>query len=307
MGYNKTFQDQSGQIDHPFSTLAFVAVVILGLTSLLGFIGNGLVIWVILTKKNMKTPTNILILNLAVADFLVTVLVVPFVALNHQFPNNIFKTILCKLYTYVWYVSACVSGYTLVVMSLVRCILIVRPVTSKSLITIRRVSLAVAALWIIIMSGYSHVLVDSEVEEEKSVCHVDTYYFFALMFFVFGYVVPLCIMIIVYGILLIMLRYHTRSLESSPQRNRAHGHVTKMVIVVILCFLLCWLPGNVIVIVYRYGTYPQTGVAKACALLAASLALFNSCINPVLYAFLSSKFRQSFKQTCCCRNDDSDE
>ena len=320
MRHNGTFNDEIYQasIDYNnFISIANYAIpIVCGMITLMGFLGNGLVIWTILTNKKMKTPTNMLILNLAVTDFLFVVICVPFEEVEWVLPRYIFGTVWCKISNYFIFVCACVSIFNLVFISMVRCIVVVYPITSKSWITTRRIWLAIAAVWIIILGGFSPCLVHYEVfpytvlGEERSKCtNIDpkSDYLIFTVFFAFG-CIALFIMMILYGILLIMLRSGTRtmSLEMSRQRNRVQGQATKMVIAVILCFLLCWLPIEVIFFMAMFGAYPNTTVGYLCITLANCLAYFNSCMNPILYAFLSSQFRHSFRQAlCCCRLSDA--
>ena len=317
MGHNGTVYEETGDEYRNFERILKILLpIVLGVITLLGVLGNGLVIWTILTNKKMKTPTNLLILNLAVADFLFVVMCVPFYVVEYMSPKYMYGSAGCKISRYLIYVCACVSIYTLVLMSLVRCIVVVHPLSSKSWITTCRVCITVAAIWIITLGGFSPLLVQYEIYsyshfgEAKSACvdlkallFPNLQKLVSLMFFVFGYALPLYIMIILYGILLIMLRCGSRStgsLEFSRQRHRAHGHATKMVIVVVVCFLLCWLPLQVIFMVLAFGKWPGTVAGTVVNMLANCLAYFNSCMNPILYAFLSTQFRQRFKQALCC-------
>ena len=117
------------------------------------------------------------------------------------------------------------------------------------------------------LGGFSPCLVQYEVfpytvfGEERSKCtNIDpkSDYLIFTVFFAFG-CIALFIMMILYGILLIMLRSGTRtmSLEMSRQRNRVQGQATKMVIAVILCFLLCWLPIEVIFFLWLCSAHTQ--------------------------------------------------
>ena len=47
------------------------------LTLLLGVVGNLLIIWAILGYRKMKTPTNIFLASLAIADLLLCVVCIP--------------------------------------------------------------------------------------------------------------------------------------------------------------------------------------------------------------------------------------
>ena len=85
-----------------------------GVVTVLGIIGNSLVIYVIASKERMRTVTNFLLLNLAVADLSFVVVIPPSTA--YVFAANAwpFGDIACRLMHYLINVTAYVTVYTLV-------------------------------------------------------------------------------------------------------------------------------------------------------------------------------------------------
>lgn len=80
-------------------------------------------------------------------------------------------------------------------------------------------------------------------------------------------------------------------------RRTRHG-VRKMLGIVTLAFLASWLPLYVLVTRVKFSDSIGETEANLLAILvpfAQWLGSWNSSINPVLYAFLNSKFRESFK------------
>ena len=64
-----------------------------------------MVIYVAIRKKNYRNVTNCYVINLAVADLLFLTLAIPYTAylgVNNTYP---FGDIICKIYTYLTYVS----------------------------------------------------------------------------------------------------------------------------------------------------------------------------------------------------------
>ncbi|XP_061179547.1 allatostatin-A receptor-like [Saccostrea echinata] len=78
-----------------------VIPVIFGLIVLLGFIGNALVITVILAKKKLQNTTNILVVSLASADLLFVVFCASFTASNYAMSYWPFGNIWCKLVNFI--------------------------------------------------------------------------------------------------------------------------------------------------------------------------------------------------------------
>lgn len=83
-------------------------------------------------------------------------------------------------------------------------------------------------------------------------------------------------------------------------RIRSRLKVTKMVFVVSLMYIVCWLPNLVFYMLskyepedYAYGSVPY--------IISVILVGVNSAINPFIYALHSSNFRQYIRGTLCCR------
>lgn len=63
--------------DVPFGLIMLLSMFY-GSISLLAVIGNSLVIWIVLTTRQMQTVTNLFIVNLAFADVIIGVFAIPF-------------------------------------------------------------------------------------------------------------------------------------------------------------------------------------------------------------------------------------
>jgi hypothetical protein len=87
---------------------------------------------VVAANQQMRSTTNLLIINLAVADLLFIVFCVPFTATDYVLPFWPFGDIWCKIVQYLIVVTAYASVYTLVLMSLDRFMAVVHPIASMS-------------------------------------------------------------------------------------------------------------------------------------------------------------------------------
>ena len=80
------------QTEHWFKKMeevvSIVVPIFFSIVVLVGFIGNLLVVLVVTFNKQMRNTTNLLIMNLAVADLLFIVFCVPFSATAYAFPHN---------------------------------------------------------------------------------------------------------------------------------------------------------------------------------------------------------------------------
>lgn len=297
----------------------FVRIIIptiFGFICVLGLFGNSLVILVVLADKHMRNTTNVLILSLAVADLLFILFCVPFTATGYALPVWPFGDIGCKVAQYAMYVCAYASVYTLVIMSLDRYLAVVHAIRSMTLRSERNTWFAIAIIWIIILCGNIPILIqfgEKRYEfgnENRSACiniadqeneRVGKAFFGS--FFFFGYVIPLGITMLMYGLMLKRLLYGVvpGGANQSAESIRAKKRVTRMVVIVVVIFAICWLPIQVILFAQKFQEEQERSASYISFQMAANcLAYMNSCVNPILYAFLSENFRRSFRKFLCC-------
>ncbi|KAK0043429.1 allatostatin-A receptor [Biomphalaria pfeifferi] len=295
--------------------VSIIVPTIFGLICVLGLFGNSLVILVVLCDKHMRNTTNILILSLAVADLLFILFCVPFTAAGYALPVWPFGDIGCKVAQYAMYVCAYASVYTLVLMSLDRYLAVVHAIRSMTLRSERNTWIAILIMWIIILCGNTPILLqygehhyDHDGQNRSACINVadlaegnHNKAFFGTFLF-FGYVIPLGITVVMYGLMLKRLLYGVvpGGGNQSAESIRAKKRVTRMVVIVVVIFAICWLPVQVILF-YRYILeYVMSEIFVGIMMAANCLAYMNSCVNPILYAFLSENFRRSFRKFLCC-------
>ena len=71
--------------------------------------------------------------------------------------------------------------------------------------------------------------------------------------FLFAFVVPILVITVCYGLMLLRLR-SVRLLSGSKEKDRSLRRITRMVLVVVGAFVVCWAPIHIFVIVW---TGPQ--------------------------------------------------
>ncbi|XP_074125074.1 C3a anaphylatoxin chemotactic receptor isoform X2 [Sminthopsis crassicaudata] len=108
---------------------------------------------------------------------------------------------------------------------------------------------------------------------------------------VIGFLLPFVIMVVCYTLIIFRL-------------NRSHlaksrGKTLKVAIVVVITFFVCWIPYHIIGVLSLLAS-PYTPLGKAVIALdnlSIALASANSCLNPLLYAFMGKDFRQKAQQS----------
>lgn len=110
------------------------------------------------------------------------------------------------------------------------------------------------------------------------------------------------------------------SLFRSQWNRRGKRRVTRMVVAVVLgmhktllissslstylcsilhlqkAFAVCWLPIQIILVLKSINLYHQTAFLVGFQITSHVLAYLSSCVNPLLYAFLSENFRKAFRK-----------
>ncbi|KDR11665.1 Galanin receptor type 2 [Zootermopsis nevadensis] len=208
----------------------------------------------------MRSTTNLLIINLAVADLLFIVFCVPFTATDYMLPFWPFGDIWCKIVQYLIVVTAYASVYTLVLMSLDRFLAVVHPITSMSIRTERNAITAIVVTWVVILLASVPVyLSHGEVtytysSAEHTACvfleadpinRPDGYHklLFQSIFFATSYATPLALICGLYLWLLVRLwRGAAPGGHVSAESRRGKRRVTRMVVVVVAIFAVCWFP-----------------------------------------------------------------
>ena len=82
-------------------------------------------------------------------------------------------------------------------------------------------------------------------------------------------------------------------------RRQSERKVTRMVVIIVVVFVMCWLPFFVTNIVNLVHIIPENSVSAVFYFFIVILTYVNSCANPFLYGFLSDNFKQSFRKVLC--------
>ena len=79
---------------------------------------------------------------------------------------------------------------------------------------------------------------------------------------------------------------------------RARKRVSLMVITITAIFGICWLPDR---IAHGIDNHSSLRVSTSAYTVLHMLVLFNSTVNPFVYALICQTFREKFKGMICCR------
>ncbi len=300
-------------------TSAYAVIFIIAL------LGNTLGLFVVFKKSSSPSVTNLFIANMAVADLLLTVTVMPFqVAYFYRFNIWIGGTlgnITCKALFYVIPVSIAATVLTMLIISIDRFYAVLYPLREKLFRSPRILSTIIWITSFVLMLPYPilfrvrffpglnmHGCVQKwPWEDPNDPTFQETYQvlkIFHSTVFVILYALPLAITIVIY--FLICRRLWLRKIPGNvTDSNRAAAEkfkrkVVRLLVTIVVVFALCWFPNYV----NHYFWYVRPGQADKLPLevqfFFAWLAHANSAINPCLYILMNDNFRRELASTLAC-------
>ena len=233
---------------------------------IVGVIGNLMVITIIVNNQTLKRlTTNVLIANLAISDLMVIVLCIPPLFVGKIMKSGwSFGDIGCRVFAFTFDLLVLVSVYSLVLMSIDRYIAIVH-YQRKQWRTLRNTYFSLLVIWSVAILVSITTIFTHKLKRTKSVegandndtvayCgHYDGMSGDLLAYIegVYTFVVPFVIITILYFLIIRSLIKHKRNMAAGSVRNDGgtgsspHHRVTqvsKTVFVVIITFVICWLP-----------------------------------------------------------------
>ena len=136
----------------PFWTKLVGAFLVL--ICIISFVGNGIVVYIFSTTKSLRTPANLLVLNLAFSDFLMMLSAGPMMVVNLFFETWVLGPLMCDVYSMFGSMFGCISIWSMSMIALDRYNVIVkgmagRPMTIKLALMKILVVWSIAAFWTI--------------------------------------------------------------------------------------------------------------------------------------------------------------
>ncbi|XP_060909968.1 somatostatin receptor type 5-like [Labrus mixtus] len=281
--------------------------LIYGIVCVVGLVGNTLVIHVIVNYTKNESVTNIYILNLAIADELF-MLGLPFLAVQNALLFWPFGSLMCRVVMTVDAFNQFTSIFCLTVMSVDRYLAVVHPIRSFWWRRPRVAKAISATVWAGSFVVVLPVVVFADVLKDDGNCSIvwpEPAEVWKTSFIVYtctvGFFCPLLVICLCYLLIVIKVRsVGKRAQATSSRRRKSERKITRMVVVVVAVFVLCWLPFYALNIVNLQVVLP--GDFRGLYFFVVVLSYANSCANPILYGFLSDNFKRGFRKALCCNS-----
>ncbi|XP_048347670.1 lysophosphatidic acid receptor 2 [Sphaerodactylus townsendi] len=303
--YNETvefFYNKSGKELFHYWRPRDILVVVLGLTvSIIVLLTNLLVITAIVINKRFHYPIYYLLGNLAAADLFAGIAYM--FLMFHTGPRT------AQLSLKTWFVrqSLLDTSLTASVVNLLA-IAVERHQTIftmqlHSTMSNQRVMILICCIWItalllgLIPSYGWHCLCDLDNCSTMAPLYSRSY----LTFWALSNLFIFLVMVVVYTHIFVYVKrkvaWMSKHTSFHPRYKETMINLIKTVIIILSAFVICWTPGQVVLLLDGLG-------CKKCNVLAVEkyfllLAEINSVINAIIYSYRDNEMRSTFRKILC--------
>ncbi|XP_073729836.1 trace amine-associated receptor 13c-like [Misgurnus anguillicaudatus] len=262
---------------------------------------NLLVIISISHFKKLHTPTNMLILSLAVTDLLVGLIVMPLEAFRLIETCWYFGDIICRLFIITMGLLLITSLSNLVLIAVDRYVAVCHPLLYPQKITTTRTIIIICVSWF--YSSVYNISVFLTTSQSKYTCYgectVIITFAWSIADLFLSFLFP-CTVIITLYLRIFYVAHHQVKVINSLMRSGKHlteGSVRRKseskaaltLGIIMTVYLFCWIP------YFSLSLTPNTRMTSIIAYFILWILYINSGLNPLIYAIFYPWFRTSVK------------
>ncbi|KAL3972601.1 protein lifeguard [Sarotherodon galilaeus] len=301
-------EKQLKEIQAPATNLYLPILYLLAFV--VGLPSNLLALWV-LVFRTKQLPSTTLLINLTVADCLL-LMALPFRIVYHFRGNNWeLGEPFCRFVMAIFYGNMYGSMWCLAFVAVDRYIALVHPFRARTLRS-QQMSLCMSVVvWTVVLVAMLPLLLSRQTYEVSTLqittCHDalpedehENYFlpYFATLFAT-CFLLPLAI----------VLYCHSTVLRTLLAGGKFYGHAIRVTVLVLLVFIVFLLPSNILLLL-TYADSSLDGDGEDLYMpymVSLAVSTFNSCIDPFIFYYVSTEFRQKAKSTLCCHCDSEDK
>ncbi|XP_063158015.1 chemokine XC receptor 1 [Candoia aspera] len=294
METNYCLMDETSRFSATFTCILYSLIFFFSL------LGNSLVLWIVMKYENLKSLTNLFILNLCITDLTFSC-TLPFWIAYHYY-GWIFGGFLCKAVSAVFSISYYGGVIFLTIMTILRYLAVVDPLSTMRTQTKKCGMLVSLAIWsssVMVAVPeiiFIQVIIDTDGKQRCEYQESFTWKLVEMSVQITFFLLSFLIIVACYiGMLKILLR------SRSQRRHRT----VRLIFAIVVVFFLSWAPYNVLNFVYVLSL--QHVIKPECQTrnhiffafdISRKIAYCHCCINPILYVFVGVKFRRYLKLLC---------
>ncbi|KAM8830305.1 neurotensin receptor type 1-like [Synchiropus picturatus] len=305
-----------------------VTVVYVALFAL-GSLGNSVTLYTLLTKKtlqNLQSTVHYHLASLAVSDLLILVLSMPIELYNFIWFHHpwVFGDAVCRGYYFLRDSCSYATALNIASLSVERYMAICHPFKAKSIMSRSRTKKLISAMWLASFALATPMLftMGQVTRRGESICTATvsqvTMKTVLQVNALLSFLVPMVAISILNGVIANQLLRMFREAEQEkrvcvvagnrtelnatvePNRAQSLRHGVLLLRVVVLAFVLCWLPYHARRLMFCYVSDWSDQLYDFYHyfyMLTNVLFYVSSAINPILYNLVSATYRQIFFST----------
>ena len=322
--------------DDPRSVIAVsFEVALLSIVIIVAIVGNAMILTAIYRFTCLQTKTNAFVVNLALADLLLSVLAMPFTLASSVTYDWVFGDVMCRVHGVFNSLFCEASILTLTFVSLERFVAILYPLRYEEIMTARTTKIMVAYIWgqatfcatsTFLFSRFTYI-------QSEFLCTVDWGYStsYTLVFAFIFLFIPFSVVSVMYCKILRTALTQQKKIcamnlgeiadkegekkkgrngkrkegfQESHRKIKREHKATVMIAIVVGTFCICWIP-------HAVGVFciidPDCHWADSFYTITTWLTMLNSAMNSVIYGLMNHTFRRAFKSVLLCgRYSDQD-
>ncbi|TFK15257.1 A-kinase anchor protein 17B-like [Platysternon megacephalum] len=271
--------------------------VCLGIILVLGCLNNLLVLLIFLKFESIRTPINLILLNISLSDLLVCIFGTPFSLAASVRGRWLLGDAGCKWYGFANALFGIVSLISLSILSYERYVTVLRRRMKVNVSSYQKSCLFIAGSWFYSLfwtlpplfgwSSYGP-------EGPGTTCSVAWHsrspnnISYIICLFIFCLILPLLTMIYCYGKIVKAIKMVSRFNMTTVQKRERH--ILFMVVSMVTCYLLCWMPYGIVSLIATFG---KPGIiTPTVSIVPSVLAKTSTFVNPVLCVLLNKQLEQ---------------
>uniref|UniRef100_A0A1I8N7I2 G-protein coupled receptors family 1 profile domain-containing protein n=1 Tax=Musca domestica TaxID=7370 RepID=A0A1I8N7I2_MUSDO len=286
----------------------FIPVLIFGL------VGNYIIIRLIVMNRALRTPTNLIIANMAMADLLTLLICPTMFLINDFYQNYLLGSVGCKLEGFLEGAFLITAVLNLSAVSYDRLTAIVLP--SEARLTMRGAKIVIFFTWLagILIALPLAIYRTYKVRHWKNFTEMyckenpnilPKYWYVLITVMVW---LPLAIMLICYTAIFYKLdRYEKLVLNREhPLTVSYKKTVARTLFIITIVFVVLRLPFTILVIMRdRIVANTESMIKSSFRIfwyISQYLMFLNAAINPIIYGYTNDNFRRAYEQLPLCKS-----
>ncbi|KAL0132716.1 hypothetical protein PUN28_000452 [Cardiocondyla obscurior] len=287
---------------------------VIGILGVVSVIGNGMVVYIFTSTKSLRTPSNLLVINLAISDFLMMLCMSPAMVINCYYETWVLGPLFCELYALTGSLFGCGSIWTMTMIAFDRYNVIVKGLSAKPM-TINGALLRILGIWafsllwtVAPMLGWNRYVP----EGNMTACGTD--YLnkdmfsrsYIVIYSIFVYFLPLFLIIYSYFFIIQAVAAHEKNMREQAkkmnvaslrsaenQSTSAECKLAKVALMTISLWFMAWTP---YLVINFAGVFETTKISPLFTIWGSVFAKANAVYNPIVYGISHPKYRAALFQ-----------